>query len=66
MPKAVSLVDTLRWTDADGAVQEFEDKGGTVELPQSEFARLKDAGAVASPGSKDAKAAASEETPEES
>lgn len=64
--KAVSLVDSLRWSDA-GVVHEEEDaKGKTFELPAKEFDRLERGGSVAAPRSDEAKAAkdaADEEPP---
>ncbi|MGH8984919.1 MAG: hypothetical protein ACRDY6_13735 [Acidimicrobiia bacterium] len=59
MPKAVVLTTRAAWIDADGNRQSA-DQGAEVELPQAEFDRLRALDAVASPRSKDAKAAAEE------
>lgn len=59
MAKAVALFDSVLWTDGDGAVHEFF-KGEEQDLPQPEFDRLEAMGAVASPRSKDAKAASAD------
>lgn len=64
MPKAVVLYDGIRYTDGDQVLEAL--KGDTVELSDAEFKRLSDkdtfqpAGAVAKPGSSDAKDAAAE------
>lgn len=62
--KAVSLVDTLRWTE-DGDIKTVDGKGVEVDLPADEFDRLEAAGAVEKPApaksrSKAAKDAADE------
>ncbi len=58
--KVVSLVDNVRFTDESGVIVEFEEKGGTFDLPVSHYDRLVDAEAVApADGSKSSKAPAS-------
>lgn len=66
MPKAVLLVDALAWYDDDGVRHEQDGKGSEVDLPDKAFKHHKDAGSVAAPRSKEAKAAAegSESEPE--
>jgi hypothetical protein len=68
MPKAVVLFDLVAWNEGEGEarVRHEGEKGKEYDIPQEEFNRLKELGAVASPSSKDAKAAASdaEEQPE--
>lgn len=59
MTQAVVLFDSVLWTADDGAVHEAF-KGQEVDLPKGEFDRLKALDAVASPSSKDAKAAAAD------
>jgi hypothetical protein len=59
MPKAVVLADSLGYYDEDGRRFDAE-KGETVELSQEDFDRHLEAGNVAKPQSKDAKAAAEE------
>ncbi len=44
--KVVALIDSVRWTDADGTICEFEGKGQTFDLPASELDRLVGCGAV--------------------
>jgi len=58
MPKAVVLFDGVRYQDGDQVRNAV--KGEEVDLSQDEFDRLSELEAVASPRSKDAKAAKAE------
>lgn len=53
MTKVVSLVDTIRWTNSDGSISDFDDaKGETFDVPDSEAERLVKADAAAKGGKK--------------
>lgn len=59
MQSAVLLADAIAWYDEDGERQEAEHRGTELELPAEVFERHAAAGNVATPGSKEAKSAAS-------
>lgn len=56
MPRAVVLYDAIRWKDGDAVFE--AGKGDKIDLPEEEFDRLAQMGAVAKPAMKRAVAEA--------